>query len=58
VAVVICVPDERPSFRVEYYKHIDEVPRRTLEVGTSEAARRALYFLYHAYKEELQGTKF
>jgi hypothetical protein len=58
VAVVICVLDERPDCRVEYYKHIDEVPRRTLDAGTSEAARRALYFLYHAYKEEIQGTEF
>jgi hypothetical protein len=58
VAVVICVPDERPGCRVEYSKHIDEVPRRTLDAGTSEAARRALYFLCHAYKEELQGTEF
>jgi hypothetical protein len=56
--VVICVPDERPGCRVEYSKHIDEVPRKTLAAGTSEAARRALYFLYHAYKEELQGTEF
>jgi hypothetical protein len=58
VAVVISVPDKRDGSRVEYSKHIDEVPRRTLDAGTSEAARRALYFLCHAYKEELQGTKF
>jgi hypothetical protein len=58
VAVVISVPDERHGSRVEYSKHIDEVPRRTLDAGTSEAARRALYFLCHAYKEELQGTEF
>jgi hypothetical protein len=25
---------------------------------TSEAARRALYYLYHAYQDELQGTEF
>jgi hypothetical protein len=48
VAVVIYVPDERPSCRVEYSKHIDEVPRRTLAARTSEAARRALYYLCHA----------
>jgi hypothetical protein len=53
VVVVISVPDERYGSRVEYSKHIDEVPRRTLDAGTSEAARRALYFLCHAYKEEL-----
>jgi hypothetical protein len=58
VAVVICVPDERPGCPVEYTKHIDEVPRRTLVAGTSEVARRALYYLCHAYKYELQGTKF
>jgi hypothetical protein len=44
VAVVICVPDERPGCWVEYSKHIDEAPRRTLAAGTSEATRRALYF--------------
>jgi hypothetical protein len=58
VAVVISVPDEKHGTRVEYSKHIDDVPGRTLEVGTSEAARRALYYLCHAYSEELQGTEF
>jgi hypothetical protein len=43
---------------MEYYKHFDDVPRRTLDAGTSEAARRALYYLYHAYRDELLGTKF
>jgi hypothetical protein len=42
VAVVICVPDERPGCRVEYSKNIDDMPRRTLDVGTSEAARTVL----------------
>jgi hypothetical protein len=45
VAVVISVPDERHGSQVEFSKHIDEVPRRTLGAGISEAARRALYFL-------------
>jgi hypothetical protein len=58
VAVVICVPDERPGSRVEYSKHINEVPRRTLEAGTSEAARRVLYYLCYAFKDDLQGTEF
>jgi hypothetical protein len=58
VAVVISVLDERHGSRVEYCKHVDDVPRRTLDAGTSEAARRALYYLYHAYREELQGTEF
>jgi hypothetical protein len=58
VSVLICVPDERPGCWVEYSKHFDEVPRRTLEAGTSEATRRALYYLCHAYKDELQGTDF
>jgi hypothetical protein len=57
VAVVISVPDERHGSRVEYSKHIDDVPRKTLDSGTSEAARRALYYLCHAYREELQGNK-
>ena len=38
---------------MEYYKHFNDVPRRTLDAGTSEAARRALYYLCHVYKEEL-----
>ena len=42
----------------EYYKHFNDVPRRTLDAGTSEAARRALYYLCHVYKEELWGTEF
>jgi hypothetical protein len=58
VAVVISVPDERYGSRMEYYKYFDDVPRRTLDAGTSEAARRALYYLCHAYRDELQGTKF
>jgi hypothetical protein len=53
VAVAISVPDERHVSRVEYSKHIDDVPRRTLDAGTSEAARRALYYLCHAYREEI-----
>jgi hypothetical protein len=58
VAVVISVPDEKYGSRMEYYKHFDDVPRRTLDAGTSEAARKALYYLCHAYQDELQGTEF
>jgi hypothetical protein len=58
VAVVISVPDEKYGSRMEYYKHFDDVPSRTLDAGTSEAARRALYYLCHAYWDELQGTEF
>jgi hypothetical protein len=53
VAVVINIPDERYGNRMEYYKHFDDVPRKTLDAGTSEAARRALYYLCHAYQDEL-----
>jgi hypothetical protein len=42
VAVVITVQDERHGSRMEYYKHFDDVPRRTLDAVTTEAARRAL----------------
>jgi hypothetical protein len=41
-----------------YYKHFDDVPRRTFDAGTSEAARRVLYYLCHAYRDELQGIEF
>jgi hypothetical protein len=58
VAVVISIPDERYDSWMEYYKHFDDVPRKTLDAWTSEAARRALYYLCHAYRDELQGTKF
>ncbi|RLM54579.1 hypothetical protein C2845_PM10G11860 [Panicum miliaceum] len=58
VSMVISVLDERYGSRMEYYKHSDNVPRKTLDAGTSEAARRALYYLYHAYRDELQGTEF
>jgi hypothetical protein len=58
VAVVISVPDESYGSRMEYYKHFDDAPRKTLDAGTSEAARRALYYLCHAYWVELQGAEF
>jgi hypothetical protein len=58
VVVVISVPDEKCGSRMEYYKHFDDVPRRTLDARTSEAARKALCYLCHAYQEELQGTEF
>jgi hypothetical protein len=58
VVVVISVPDERYGSRMEYYKHFDDVPRSTLDTGTSQAARRALYYLCHAYRDELQSIKF
>jgi hypothetical protein len=57
MAVVISVPDERYGSRIEYYKHFDDMPRRTLDAGTSEAARRVLYYLCHAYRDDLQGTE-
>jgi hypothetical protein len=53
VAVVISIPDERYGSRMEYYKYFDNVPRRTLDAGTSETAGRALYYLCHAYRDEL-----
>jgi hypothetical protein len=43
---------------MEYYKHFDDVPRKTLDAGTSEAVRRALYYLCHVYRDELQGIEF
>jgi hypothetical protein len=58
VAVVISILDEKYGSWMEYYKHFDDVPRRTLDVGTSEVARRALYYICHAYRDELQGTEF
>jgi hypothetical protein len=58
VAVVISVSDERYGSWMEYYKHFDDVPRRTLDAGTSEATRRALYYLCDAYGDELQGIEF
>jgi hypothetical protein len=53
VTVVISVLDERYGSRMEIHKHFDDVPRKTLDVGTSEAARKALYSLCHVYREEL-----
>jgi hypothetical protein len=57
VVVVISGPDERYGSRMEYYKHFGDVPR-TLDARTSEAARRVLYYLCHAYRDELQGIEF
>jgi hypothetical protein len=36
----------------------DDMPEKTLDAGTNEAARRALYYLCHAYQDELQGIEF
>jgi hypothetical protein len=58
VVVVINIPDEKYGSRMEYYKHFDDMPRKTLDTGTSEATRRALYYLCHAYRDELQGIEF
>jgi hypothetical protein len=58
VVVVISVLDERYGSWMEYYKHIDNMPRKTLDAGTSEAARRALCYLCHAYRDKLHGTEF
>jgi hypothetical protein len=58
VVVVISIPNERYGSWMEYYKHFDDVPGKTLDAGTSEAIRRALYYLCHAYQDKLQGTEF
>jgi hypothetical protein len=58
VLVVITVPDENYGSRREVQMHYDDVPRKTLGAGTSEAARRALFSLCHVYRKELQGTEF
>jgi hypothetical protein len=50
---MISVLDERYGNQIEYYKHFDDVSRKTLDAGTTEAARRALYYLCHAYRDEL-----
>jgi hypothetical protein len=38
VAVVISILDERYGSRMEYYKHFDDVLRKTLDAETSEDA--------------------
>ena len=58
MSVVINVPNDKYGTHMEYYKHHDTVSRRTLEAGTSEVSWRALYYLCHVYKEELEGTEF
>jgi hypothetical protein len=58
VVVVVSILDEKYGSWMEYYKHFDDVPRKTLDARTSEAARRALYYICHAYRDELQGTEF
>jgi hypothetical protein len=56
VSVVITVPDEKYGSQREVQTHYDDVPRKTLDAGTSEAARRAVFSLCHVYREELQDT--
>jgi hypothetical protein len=58
VAVVISVPDKRYGSRMEYYKHFDDMPRKTLDAGTSKAAKRALCSLCHVYWDQLQGIEY
>jgi hypothetical protein len=58
VAVMISILDERYGSRKEYYKHFEDIPRRTLDAGTNEAARGALYYLCQAYRDALEGTEF
>jgi hypothetical protein len=56
--VVISVPDEKYGSRRDVRTHHDGVPWKTLDAGTSEVARRALYSLCHVYWDELQGIEF
>jgi hypothetical protein len=53
VAVLVSIPDERYGSQREVYKHFDDVPRKTLDAGTGEATRRALYPPCHVYWDEL-----
>ena len=58
VSVVITIQDPRYDTRREVHANHDHMPRRSLEVGISEAARRALSRICHIYSDELAASKF
>ena len=58
VSVVITIQDPRYGTRREIHANNDQVMRRSLEAGVSEAARRALARICYIYRDELADSKF
>ena len=58
VSAVITIRDPRFGTRREIHANNDQVMRRSLEAGVSEAARRALARICYIYSDELADSKF
>ena len=58
VLAVITIQDPRYGTRREVHAVNDQVMRRSLEAGVSEAARRALARICYIYSDELVDSKF
>ena len=58
MSAVITMQDTRYGTRSEIHANNDQVMRRSLETGVSEAARRALARICYIYSDELADSKF
>ena len=58
MSAVITMQDTRYGTRREIHANNDQVMRRSLETGVSEAARRALARICYIYSDELADSKF
>ena len=58
MSAVITMQDTRYGTRREIHANNDQVMRRSLEAGVSEAARRALARICYIYRDELADSNF
>ena len=58
MSAVIAIQDPRYGTQREVHANHDHMPRRSLEAGVSEAARRALSRICHIYNEDLVASQF
>ena len=58
VSAVITIHDPRYGTLREIHANNDQVMRRSLEAGVSEAAQRALARICYIYRDELADSKF
>ena len=58
MSAVIAIQDPRYGTQREVHANHDHMPRRSLEAGVREAARRALSRICHIYNEELATSQF
>ena len=58
MSAMITIQDPRFGTRREIHANNDQVMRRSLDAGVSEAARRALARICYIYSDELADSKF